>query len=179
MEQIKDVVEKQYKKKGRDISKISVGSTVRVNTRITEGNKERIQAFEGVVIAKKGHGLGAMFTVRKISFGAIGVERAWPINSPMIQSIQVLKKGSAQRAKLYYLRDAFGRKARKEIMRFDKEISKDELKKLNEEIEAEEKAEKETAETAPAEEKAPETAPEKETKAPAEEKKEEPKTDKK
>ncbi|HDQ25325.1 MAG TPA: 50S ribosomal protein L19 [bacterium] len=170
MGQIKDVVEKQYKQKGRDISKISVGSTVKVNTKIVEGAKERIQAFEGVVIAKRGSGLGAMFTVRKISFGAVGVERTWPINSPMIKSIQVIKKGSAQRAKLYYLRDAFGRKARKEIMRFDKEISKEELKKLNEEIDAEEK---ESVEAAPAAENAPEAVQPKESEAPAKEKKEE------
>jgi len=116
---LKEVVEKQYTKKGADIKKINVGSTLRVNTKIKEGNKERIQAFEGVVIAKKGRGLDAMFTVRKIGAGNVGVERTFPINSPMIESIKVVKEGKAKRAKLFYIRESFGRKARKEVMKFD------------------------------------------------------------
>ncbi len=116
---IKEVVEKQYAKKGADIKKINVGSTLRVNTKIKEGNKERIQAFEGVVISKKGRGLDAMFTVRKIGAGGIGVERTFPINSPVIESIKVIKEGKAKRAKLFYIRESFGRKARKEVMKFD------------------------------------------------------------
>jgi large subunit ribosomal protein L19 len=119
---IKEIVEKQYKKKGVDFSLLNVGSTVRVNTKIKEGTKERIQAFEGVLIAKKGMGLNAMFTVRKVSYGAIGVERTFPINSPVIESVKVIKEGFAKRAKLYYIRDSFGRKAKREVMRFDTSV---------------------------------------------------------
>ena len=87
------------------------GDTVRVNVRIKEGERERIQAFEGVCIARSGGGLQESFTVRKISFGE-GVERVFPVLSPMIESIEVKRRGAVRRAKLYYLRDRRGKSAR-------------------------------------------------------------------
>ena len=87
------------------------GDTVRVFFKVVEGGNERIQAFEGVVIQKKGTGLTETFTVRKISFG-VGVERIFPIHSPRIDKIQVVRQGKVRRAKLYYLRDLAGKAAR-------------------------------------------------------------------
>ena len=87
------------------------GDTVRVNVRIKEGDRERVQAYEGVCIARQGAGLHESFTVRKISFGE-GVERVFPIMSPMIESIEVKRRGVVRRAKLYYLRDRRGKSAR-------------------------------------------------------------------
>lgn len=87
-----------------NIPEFKVGYTVRVNVKIVEGKRQRIQAFEGVVIARKGSGIGETFTVRKKSFG-VGVERVFPINSPVIDSIEIIKKGRVRRAKLNFLRD--------------------------------------------------------------------------
>jgi large subunit ribosomal protein L19 len=87
------------------------GDTVRVNVKIKEGERERVQAYEGVCIARSGSGLHENFTVRKISFGE-GVERVFPIMSPMIESIEVKRRGVVRRAKLYYLRDRRGKSAR-------------------------------------------------------------------
>jgi large subunit ribosomal protein L19 len=87
------------------------GDTVRVNVRIKEGERERVQAYEGVCIARSGSGLHENFTVRKISFGE-GVERVFPVLSPMIESIEVKRHGAVRRAKLYYLRDRRGKSAR-------------------------------------------------------------------
>ena len=87
------------------------GDTVRVNVRIKEGDRERVQAYEGVVIARGGKGIDESFTVRKISFGE-GVERVFPVMSPMIESIEVKRRGVVRRAKLYYLRDRRGKSAR-------------------------------------------------------------------
>jgi large subunit ribosomal protein L19 len=87
------------------------GDTVRVNVRIKEGERERVQAYEGVCIARNGAGIHENFTVRKISFGE-GVERVFPIVSPMIESIEVKRRGVVRRAKLYYLRDRRGKSAR-------------------------------------------------------------------
>lgn len=87
------------------------GDTVRVNTRVIEGEKERIQAFEGVVVAKRGGGLSETFTVRKISYGT-GVERNFPLHSPKIESIKVVRRGRVRRAKLYYLRERVGKATR-------------------------------------------------------------------
>jgi len=87
------------------------GDTLRVNVRIKEGDRERIQAYEGVCIGRAGSGLHENFTVRKISFGE-GVERVFPIMSPMIESIEVKRRGAVRRAKLYYLRDRRGKSAR-------------------------------------------------------------------
>ena len=89
----------------------AVGDTVKVMVRVVEGTKEREQAFQGVVIKRKGGGLGETFTVRKISSG-IGVERVFPIQSPNIKSVQVIKRGKVRRAKLYYLRNLVGKAAR-------------------------------------------------------------------
>ena len=91
--------------------KFKAGDTVKVFFKVVEGGNERIQAFEGVVIQKKGTGLTETFTVRKISFG-VGVERIFPIHSPRIDKIQVVRQGKVRRAKLYYLRDLAGKAAR-------------------------------------------------------------------
>ena len=87
------------------------GDTVRINTRVIEGEKERLQAFEGVVIARSGGGIGESFTVRKISYG-VGVERTFPLHSPRIESIKVMRRGRVRRAKLYYLRERVGKATR-------------------------------------------------------------------
>jgi large subunit ribosomal protein L19 len=94
-----------------DIPDFSPGDTVRVHVRIKEGDKERIQVFEGVVIARKHGGLRETFTVRKISFG-VGVERIFPLHSPVIERIEVVRRGDVRRAKLYYLRKLKGKAAR-------------------------------------------------------------------
>ncbi|MFV0380496.1 MAG: 50S ribosomal protein L19 [Anaerorhabdus sp.] len=94
-----------------DIPEFRPGCTVRVDVRIKEGDKSRIQAFEGVVIIKQGRGIGETFTVRKMSSG-IGVERTFPIHSPVIDKITVLRKGKVRRSKLFYLRKLSGKAAR-------------------------------------------------------------------
>ena len=95
----------------RQIPEFQPGDTLRVNVRIKEGERERVQAYEGVCIARAGGGIAETFTVRKISFGE-GVERTFPILSPMIESIEVKRRGAVRRAKLYYLRDRRGKSAR-------------------------------------------------------------------
>ncbi|MBI1200609.1 MAG: 50S ribosomal protein L19 [Phenylobacterium sp.] len=95
----------------RKVPEFRPGDTVRVNVRIKEGERERVQAYEGVCIARQGQGVDESFTVRKISFGE-GVERVFPILSPMIESIEVKRRGVVRRAKLYYLRDRRGKSAR-------------------------------------------------------------------
>ncbi len=94
-----------------DLPDFKPGDTVRVHVRVVEGEKERIQVFEGVVIGLRGSRQGRTFTVRKVS-GGVGVERIFPLNSPMIQSIEVSRRGRVRRAKLHYLRDRIGKKAR-------------------------------------------------------------------
>ncbi len=94
-----------------DLPEFSPGDTVRVNVRVVEGGRERVQIFEGVVIARNGGGVRASFTVRKLSFG-VGVERIFPLHAPIIQSIEVTRRGDVRRAKLYYLRDRIGKSAR-------------------------------------------------------------------
>ena len=94
-----------------DIPDFRPGDTVKVNVRVVEGTRSRIQVFEGVVIARKGGGLRETFTARKISFG-VGVERTFPLHSPVIESIEVARRGKVRRAKLYYLRDRVGKAAR-------------------------------------------------------------------
>ena len=108
MNQIDLVEEKQHQK---DVDVFKVGDTVKVHVIIKEGNKERIQIFQGNVIAKRGSGLGATFSVRKVSFG-IGVERIFPLHSQMIKTVEVVRKGKVRRAKLYYLRKRKGKAAR-------------------------------------------------------------------
>ena len=95
----------------RKIPEFQPGDTVHVNVRIKEGERERVQAYEGVCIARGGQGINESFTVRKISFGE-GVERLFPVMSPMIESIEVKRRGVVRRAKLYYLRDRRGKSAR-------------------------------------------------------------------
>jgi large subunit ribosomal protein L19 len=94
-----------------DIPDFSAGDTVRVHVRVIEGGRERVQTYEGVVIARSGGGVRETFTVRKISFG-IGVERIFPVHAPIIQGIEVLRQGDVRRAKLYYLRDRVGKATR-------------------------------------------------------------------
>ena len=103
--------ELQKLQEGKSVPEFSPGDTVKVNVRIKEGTRERIQAYEGVCIARTGSGINANFTVRKISYGE-GVERVFPLWSSRIDSIEVVRKGSVRRAKLYYLRDLRGKKAR-------------------------------------------------------------------
>ena len=90
---------------------IRIGDTVRIHNKIVEGTRERIQLFEGTVIAKHGGGISETFTVRRISYG-VGVEKTWPVNSPNIEKIEVSRKGKVRRAKLYYLRDRVGKAAK-------------------------------------------------------------------
>jgi large subunit ribosomal protein L19 len=94
-----------------DIPQFKAGDTVRVHVRIKEGEKERIQVFEGVVISKRRGGMGATFTVRKVSYG-VGVERIFPLHSPAIEKIEVMNIGKVRRAKLYYLRNLRGKATR-------------------------------------------------------------------
>jgi large subunit ribosomal protein L19 len=101
-------VEEGFKK---DVTGFSIGDTVRVSVKVVEGDKERIQPFDGVVIARRGGSTRETFTVRKISFG-VGVERIFPLYSPSIDRIEVLKRGSIRRAKLYYLRGKKGKAAK-------------------------------------------------------------------
>ena len=96
---------------GKDIPDFKAGDTVRVGYKVTEGTRTRVQMYEGVVISRKGGGIGASFTVRKISFGE-GVERVFPLYSTNIDSITVVRRGRVRRAKLYYLRDRRGKSAR-------------------------------------------------------------------
>src|SRR5512140_2600573 len=97
----------QYRKDNADFA---VGDTVRVHTKVVEGDKERIQIFSGVVIGRRGHGLNEMFTVRRISYGE-GVERVFPVHSPRIDKIEVERRGTVRRAKLTYLRKRIGKGA--------------------------------------------------------------------
>ncbi len=114
MDMIRDL-EKDYMKE--EVTDFSPGDTVRVHFKVIEGTRERIQLFEGVVIKRRGSGLGKTFTVRRVSYG-VGVERAFPIHSPKIEKIEVVRKGLVRRAKLYYLRKLRGKAARiKELRR--------------------------------------------------------------
>ena len=107
-----------------DLPDFRTGDTIRVNVRLKEGEgdkeKERLQAFEGVVISKKGRASGATFTVRRVSFG-VGIERIFPLHSPSISSVEIVGKGKVRRARLYYLRDLKGKAAR--IKRADREVA--------------------------------------------------------
>ncbi|MFO7261367.1 MAG: 50S ribosomal protein L19 [bacterium] len=107
MDVVQDVTKAQMR---TDLPEFGPGDTIRVNVRVREGDKERIQAFEGVCIGRRGAGISESFTVRKISSG-IGVERIFPLHSPSIESIEVVRRGRVRRAKLYYLRRLRGSKA--------------------------------------------------------------------
>lgn len=105
-------LQKVYNKNKRaDLPEFQIGDTIRVHVKIKEGDKERLQAFEGAVIARKNSGMGETVTVRKISFGQ-GVERIFPINAPVIDRVEIVKTGKVRRAKLYYLRGLRGKAAR-------------------------------------------------------------------
>lgn len=108
MDIIKSIEHEQLKSK---IPELRVGNTVRVHVRIKEGNKERIQVFEGIIIKKQGGGLNATFTVRKISYG-VGVEKTFLVHSPLVEKVELVRVGKARRAKLYYLRDRVGKAAK-------------------------------------------------------------------
>ena len=95
----------------KELPKMNPGDTVKVMVRIVEGNKERLQAFEGIIIKKRGSGVGATITVRKV-FQGVGVERVFPVYSPRVEKIQVLRRGDVRRSKLYYLRDRVGKATR-------------------------------------------------------------------
>lgn len=94
-----------------DLPELVVGNNVKVYQKVKEGNRERVQMFEGTIIKKQGGGIGATFTVRRLSYG-VGVEKTWPVNSPNIEKIEVSRKGKVRRAKLYYLRDRVGKAAK-------------------------------------------------------------------
>lgn len=111
MNPIVEKVGNSYLKK--DVAPFRPGDQVRVDVKIVEGASERVQAFEGVVIRKRGHGIGATFTVRKVSFG-VGVERTFPLHGPRIEGITVIRSQKVRRARLYYLRDLSGKSARLE-----------------------------------------------------------------
>ena len=102
------IAEKHIRK---DIPEFRVGDTVRVDVWVKEGKKERIQAFEGVVIARKGAGISETFTVRRVAYG-VGVERVFPLHSPNVKDVQVVRYGKVRRSKLYYLRDRVGKAAK-------------------------------------------------------------------
>jgi large subunit ribosomal protein L19 len=104
-----DLVERSYLRD--DLPEFRAGDTVRVHVRVVEGERERTQVFEGVVIRRRGSKLSETFTVRKISFG-VGVERTFPLHSPMIARVEVVARGDVRRAKLYYLRQRVGKKAK-------------------------------------------------------------------
>jgi large subunit ribosomal protein L19 len=108
---IQQLEQEQIAKLGKTIPDFQAGDTVIVNVKVKEGERTRVQAYEGVCIARSGGGLHESFTVRKISYGE-GVERVFPIYSPMIDSIKVVRRGAVRRAKLYYLRDRRGKSAR-------------------------------------------------------------------
>ncbi|KTQ84621.1 50S ribosomal protein L19 [Aureimonas ureilytica] len=128
----------------RTLPAFSPGDTLRVNVRVTEGTRTRVQAYEGVCIARSGAGFQESFTVRKISYGE-GVERVFPVYSPQLESVEVVRRGRVRRAKLYYLRDRRGKSAR--IV----EATNVRARKLNDDaraVAAEERAAKEAAKTA-------------------------------
>ena len=108
MDILKSIEHEQLKNR---IPQLNIGDTVRVHVRIKEGNKERIQVFEGIIIKKQGGGVNATFTVRRISYG-VGVEKTFLVHSPMIEKVEVVRVGKARRAKLYYLRDRVGKSAK-------------------------------------------------------------------
>ncbi len=111
---IRELTQEQLK---QDLPAFRPGDTVRVHVKVIEGQRERIQLFEGVVIRRRGTGISETFTVRKVSYG-VGVERTFPVHTPKIDKIEVVRHGRVRRAKLYYLRDRVGKAARiKEIRR--------------------------------------------------------------
>ena len=109
MSKIIDQIEKESMR--TDLPEFAIGDTVKVFVKVVEGNRERLQGFEGVVIARKNGGLRETFTVRRVSFG-VGIERIFPLHSPKIDHIEIVRKGDVRRAKLYYLRERSGKSAK-------------------------------------------------------------------
>ena len=149
MDIVKSIEHEQLK---NAIPDIKVGNTVRVHVKIKEGNKERIQVFEGIVIKKQGGGVNETFTVRKISYG-VGVEKTFLIHSPLVEKVEVVRVGKARRAKLYYLRERTGKASKTKEM-------------VGARIENKEITVKEALVEEPAVESAPEEAPAVETETP-------------
>lgn len=108
MDIMREIVKEQLR---TDIAPFAIGDTVKVFVKVVEGNRERVQVFEGTVIARQNSGINETFTVRKIAYG-VGVERCFPVHSPRIDHIEVVRSGRVRRAKLYYLRDRVGKAAR-------------------------------------------------------------------
>jgi len=108
---IEEIEKEEIARLGKTIPEFAPGDTLKVNVRVKEGERERVQAYEGVCIGRAGSGLNENFTVRKISFGE-GVERVFPVHAPIVQSIEVVRRGKVRRAKLYYLRNRRGKSAR-------------------------------------------------------------------
>ena len=116
---MQEIIEKieQAQLEGKEAADFNVGDTIRVHNLIKEGNRERIQVFEGTVIKKQGGSNRETFTVRKLSNG-VGVEKTWPLHSPNVEKVEVVRKGKVRRAKLYYLRDRIGKAAKvKELVK--------------------------------------------------------------
>ena len=149
MDIIKSIEHEQLKSK---IPELRVGNTVRVHVRIKEGNKERIQVFEGIIIKKQGGGLNATFTVRKISYG-VGVEKTFLVHSPNVEKVEVTRVGKARRAKLFYLREKLGKAAKTKEkvgarIETNEVVLKEEMVEVPETPAEEVQAENETVETA-------------------------------
>ena len=108
MNLINDIENNQLK---ADLPELNSGDSVKVNVKVSEGNRERIQTFEGVIISINGVGISKTITVRKLSFG-VGVERIFPVHAPIVESIEIIRKGKVRRSKLYYLRDRIGKSAK-------------------------------------------------------------------
>ncbi len=116
-----EAIQSEYLKES--VPSFQVGDTVKVHVKVVEGKRERIQIFEGIVIKKQNGQIGQTFTVRKISYG-IGVERTFPVHSPVIDKVEVAKRGKVRRAKLYYLRDRVGKSARVKEKRLENKATK-------------------------------------------------------
>ncbi len=108
MDALKLITEDSVKK---EMPEFNIGDTIRVNVNIREGERERIQVFEGTVIARKGSGVSETFTVRRVSYG-VGIERVFPIHSPNVKGVEIIRRGRVRRAKLYFLRDRVGKSAK-------------------------------------------------------------------
>jgi large subunit ribosomal protein L19 len=106
-----DLIDNQTRKADAEIPGFAPGDTLKVHVRVVEGNKERIQVFQGVVVRRQGSGVRETFTVRKVSYG-VGVERTFPLHTPIVQKIEVVSRGIVRRAKLFYLRDRVGKSAK-------------------------------------------------------------------
>jgi large subunit ribosomal protein L19 len=166
-------------KKNKKIPDIAPGDTVRVSTKIVEGDKERIQVFQGVVIKIKHGGNGASYTVRHVAFG-IGVERTFPLDSPMVEKVEIVRQGKVRRSRLYYLRGLSGKEARRKIKRVERKVKQvgeellaaqpeEEIEPIMDEVAVAAAAEKEkTAAAEQAAVKAPEAVKEEKKEAAAE-----------